>query len=154
MRRMTLAAVCLLLCAGAGAQSADYRGAEIVPRWNDDGELVLEVNSWTKLPVSLDNIEVELRLAGGEPCRYTHAGTVDLKPTDTVHVTIAPSDVMQRCRTAQRPTVARAQRLRFSPLKLAARATAPTDVVTIKADVTVAQDRAVSRSQWRVDTED
>ncbi len=154
MRRMTLVAACLSLCAAAGAQSGEYRGAEIVPRWNDDGELILEVNSWTKLPVSLDNIEVEVRLAGGEPCRYTHAGTLNLKPTDTMYVTLATSDAMQRCRAAQRPTVARAARLRFGRIAVAAGAVAPTDVVSIKADLTVAQERAVSRSQWRVETED
>jgi hypothetical protein len=160
----------VLSVAGHGL-AQDFHGAQLVPRWSARGELNVELTNWSKVPLSVERVAVEMRLKGDQPCRFSFQRRVQLSPTDTVTVMVATARQVAECLETQapaegplpRPSPARraiVPAVRFAPMAAEPRALfpqptiTPADTLTIQADLKFGRQPRSGRSRWRAETRD
>jgi hypothetical protein len=161
MRKTQGFVIGLLLSAVAWGQSdVGFNAVRLTPSWSPSGGIDLYVSNRTKMPVSTDRLAVELRLRADQPCRFDYEKRIDLRPAETVKLSLADAAGARRCLALRSPAGARATvptALRFVRPALPKAAPPPaapaTDAMVVSASWQVRGRALRSQSHWLVKPE-
>lgn len=142
-------AVAALAAASSAFAGDGFNGLQLVPRFDRDDALVIEVSNWTKLTVTLDQVDVRLPGSTSKACRFSVKKTLVLEPTIKHDIVVAPARAAREC-LRTRPGLERASARELAMTHVERDATATGERMALAASVQFRDRRRQASSEWVV----
>jgi hypothetical protein len=148
----------LLACWTTISLAADFNGIQIVPSWNQSGNLVVEVSNWSKLSVSVSQLTANLPGNDRQSCQLSSNQSIEIGPTQKKTMILAKRTAALAClRTHTQLRKTDMQTMQFMPVTTDDKASlvnSSTVVLTIEAHIEHRGQSSRSSSLWSMKSQE